>query len=185
MRASRLLIAALVPALSGCSSATRSGPEAPPSTVTTRIEGTVGATHLSRTNNAAASRVAIARPVRDVWEVMPDVYKELSIPVELLVPHEHRIGIEALRIRRKLGDLPLHRVLDCGGTPGAPNAETYEVTMVVLTQLSSPSAGETVLATLVQGTARSPNFGGAEVACTSNGVLEKRMEEVVRARLSR
>ena len=185
MRASRLLIAALVPALSGCSSATRSGPEAPPSTVTTRIEGTVGATHLSRTNNAAASRVAIARPVRDVWEVMPDVYKELSIPVELLVPHEHRIGIEALRIRRKLGDLPLHRVLDCGGTPGAPNAETYEVTMVVLTQLSPASTGETVLATLVQGTARSPNFGGAEVACTSNGVLEKRMEEVVRARLSR
>ena len=185
MRASRFLIAALVPALSGCGSATRSGPEAPPSTVTTRIEGTVGATQLSRTNNVAASRVAIARPVRDVWEVMPDVYKELSIPVELLVPQEHRIGIEVLRVRRKLGDLPLHRVLDCGGTPGAPNAETYEVTMVVLTQLSSPSAGETVLATLVQGTARSPNFGGSEVACTSNGVLEKRMEEVVRARLSR
>src|SRR5688572_13410838 len=96
MRASRLLIAALVPALSGCSSAPRSGPEAPSSTVTTRIEGTVGATHLARTNNAAASRVAIARPVRDVWEVMPDAYKELSIPVELLVPQEHRIGIEAL-----------------------------------------------------------------------------------------
>jgi len=185
MRTSRLLIAALVPALSGCGSATRSGPEAPPSTVTTRIEGTVGATHLSRVNNATASRAAIARPVRDVWEVMPDAYKELSIPVALLVPQEHRIGIEALRIRRKLGDLPLQRVLDCGGTPGAPNAETYEVTMVVLTQLSLASAGETVLATLVQGTARSPNFGGAEVACTSNGLLERRMEEVVRARLSR
>ena len=147
MRASRFLIAALVPALSGCGSATRSGPEAPPSTVTTRIEGTVGATQLSRTNNVAASRVAIARPVRDVWEVMPDVYKELSIPVELLVPQEHRIGIEVLRVRRKLGDLSLHRVLDCGGTPGAPNAETYEVTMVVLTQLSAPSAGETITTT--------------------------------------
>ena len=185
MRASRLLIAALVPALSGCSSATRSGPEAPPATVTTRIEGTVGTTQLSRTNNAAARRVSIARPVGDVWEVLPDVYKELSIPMEFLVPQEHRIGIEALRIRRKLGDLPLHRVLDCGGTPGAPNAETYEVTMVVLTQLSATSAGETVLATLVQGTARSPNFGGAEIACTSNGGLEQRFEEVVRARLSR
>jgi len=185
MRASRLLIAALVPVLSRCGSATRSGPEAPPSTVTTRIEGTVGATNLSRANSAAASRVAIARPVHDVWEVMPDAYKALAIPVEVLVPQDHRIGIEALRIRRKLGDLPLQRVLDCGGTPGAPNAETYEVTMVVLSQLSSTSAGETMLATLVQGTARSPNFGGAEVACTSNGALEQRMEEVVRARLSR
>ena len=119
----------------------------------------------------------------EVWKVLPAAYEDLGVKVEVVNSTELRMGNEAFRARRRIGNLQMVRLLSCGGTIGAPNAETYDITLYVVSQLSAGAQGSTTLATVVQGVGRSPNFAGNDVSCASTGAIERRIEELVRAKL--
>src|SRR5690606_40865365 len=62
------------------------------------------------------------------------IYESLGIPITRVDATSHIIGNEGLKVRRRLGDAPLTRYLDCGSGQGGPNADTYEVHLAVLTE---------------------------------------------------
>src|SRR5687767_9088092 len=112
----------LVVGLAACSSAPQSDPRPPAPAATSRISTGSGETVTLPTGaEAVVVRANITAAVGDVWNVLPSVYAELGIPVEFLSPSDYRIGNQSFRVRRRIGQLPMVRLLSCGGAPGAPN----------------------------------------------------------------
>jgi hypothetical protein len=117
--------------------------------------------------------------------VLPAAYEELGVKLEVVNSTAMRMGNEAFRTRRRIGNLPMVRLrlLACGGTIGAPNAETYDITLYVVSQLSAARAGVDHALDGRPGSGPIPNFAGNDVSCVSTGAIERRIEELVRAKL--
>jgi hypothetical protein len=163
--------------LAGCASSRSSGipdPGVETRTETVRVGG-VGAQHgttMTTVSSVSPGVTTIFSPIDDVWRVLPAIYDSLGIPVDRLDHAKHIIGNTGFKLRRRLGDIPLTRYLDCGQAQGGPSAETYEVNLSVLTELQ-PAARGTAAATIVQATARPVTFVGEHTPCKSTGGLEK------------
>lgn len=149
-------------------------------TETVRVGG-VGAqptTVLATVATVAPAVSTILAPIDRVWRALPAVYDSLGIPVDRLEHDKHIIGNPGFELRRRLGGVPLRRYLDCGDAQGGPSADTYEVTLSVLTELQPTETG-TSAATVVQATARPVTFAGERTACKSTGRLERRVAELL------
>jgi hypothetical protein len=125
-------------------------------------------------------------PVELVWDAMPAVYGALGIDFTTLDQKNRVIGNPELRVRHRLGKVPLSRYVACGGNGSQDNADSYEVKLTITTQLT-PAVGQTgtTVATVVQATARSLLFNSGDVSCASTQQLEHRITEVLRERLAR
>jgi hypothetical protein len=177
---SLLVIATAITA--GC--AKRIPPATTTTPATTRVElNNGGAVTLATNATVSELTSTVLAPVDRAWGIIEGVYADLGITAGVRNNEERRIGNEAIKVRRRLGSMSLSRMLDCGGTPGAPNADTYEVTLYVMTRLLPDAEGRTVVASTVTATARSTNFG-RDVACTSLGTLEQRIVDRLRERLA-
>lgn len=167
-------------ALAGCASSPRSAPPVDHATETVRVSGVgvqPGAT-LSTVSSVTPGVAKVLAPIDRVWSVLPAVYDSLGIPVDRLDQARHIIGNTGFKLRRRLGGVSLTRYLDCGSAQGGPSAETYEVTLSVLTELQPIEAG-TSAATVVQATARPVTFAGEPTGCTSKGPLEQRIATLI------
>jgi len=183
MRTTVALPLLLAATLGGCASRR-------PTTVTTsetvRVGG-VGAqpgTTLATVSAVNPGTVRLLAPVERVWAVMPAVYDSLGIPVARVEQARHIISNEGFKLRRRLGNVPLTRYLDCGRAQGGPSAETYKVNLAVLTELLPDGEGRTTAATVVKASARPVTFAGEFSTCTSTTALEMRIGELIRELLA-
>ncbi len=155
---------------------------------TVRVSNDVGAggTQLTTTSDYRGLVDALDVPVDSAWQAMPAVYTELGIDFNTLDQTRRVIGNDALRLRQRLGTLPLSRYVACGGDNGRENADSYVVTMAVRTQLvpDRVTSGTTVVTT-VQATARSLLFNSGDVECASTQRLEDRISTLLRERVAR
>ncbi len=182
-----LLMVAVTMGVSACASGSSSPELAPGSRVATQtvqtggsITGATGAMGLNMVNDANAVTKVIDGTVEVTWSALQSVYTSLEIPVARLEAAQKTIGNPAFRTRRRVGPLPMIRVVDCGGDSGMPNAETYDVTLDILSRVTTTSDGRSQLQTLVQGTARRATSGNPnDVRCSSLGGLEARIGEMV------
>ena len=184
MRTTVALPLLLAATLGGCAPSRR--PSTVTSTETVRVGG-VGAqagTTLTTVSAADPGTARLLAPVERVWAVMPAVYDSAGIPVARLEQARHLIGNEGFKLRRRLGNVPLTRYLDCGRAQGGPSAETYEVNLAVLTELLSDGEGRTTAATVVRASARPVSFAGEFSPCKSTGALETRIGELIREMLA-
>jgi hypothetical protein len=125
----------------------------------------------------AASRAA-------VFTALEAVFAGLPLPLTVRDAAAGTIGNEGYKFRRKLGDMPSRKLLDCGGSSGMPNAETYTIKMSVLTNVTDAGTGSTTLTTVVVASAENPNYPGSGVSCSSTGALEARIAGDLRTRLN-
>lgn len=180
MRLGRLIPLA---ALAACSSSSNVAQSAPvPETV--RVVGG-GAANIALGMNptaADAHSTTLSATVADVWRVLPAAYDALGIPLSVVDSTTHLIGNSGFNLRRRLGSIPLVRLIDCGTTQGGPSAETYDIHMSVVTQVK-PGDGGTIIGTTVEPMGRPAAFSGEYIRCSSTGVLESRLADAVRARL--
>ncbi|MBX9929106.1 MAG: hypothetical protein K2X99_09355 [Gemmatimonadaceae bacterium] len=172
--ATTLLLSTLVAA--GCS---------PPSTLdssgvsTVRVVGTggggtaVNAQAVTFANDALIKASALA-----LWKALPAAYDSVGITFGILDAARLSGGHSDLRPRRRLGKAALSTLLDCGSAQGAPSADSYDVRLSVLSQLTRVTDSTTTLSTLVQATARPISTAGDPVRCTTTGVLEGRIKAV-------
>lgn len=116
-------------------------------------------------------------PVERAWAVLPAVYELLGIPVGTVDPATRMLGNQALQARGRLGKVPLSHYLSCGGNSvtGISNADSYAMTIRVLTQLKPESDGGTKVSTLVDAYGRAQAFGNGDVTCGSTGELEQQI----------
>jgi len=175
MRAASVLLLAT---LSACASSTSGSPAVTP----IRSQGTVG---MSVDSRAHTYTQAIAYPVDQVWRALPAVYDSLKIPLNTLDAKTHTIGNDGFKIRRQLGTITLSKYIECGTTQIGPNADSYEVVLTVLTQVEPGTSGAAKVTTTFESSARPLAFAQEYSRCSSKGVLEARLMDVLRSRLTR
>ena len=116
-----------------------------------------------------------------VWGVLPAVFEQLEIDVNVVQAEDGIMGNDGYRARRIEGQR-LSRWLDCGRGPVQANADEYQVTLTVIVQLLVAQAG-TTLRTTVDAYARERGVSGGAIHCLSWGNLERRIPQLVMERL--
>jgi hypothetical protein len=169
--------------LLGCAS---SGPtiERPATPQTVRVTGSAAgnlSVGMSSTSDAKVTRVAAAPA--DVWRVLPGVFDSFAIPLSSVDDKARVLGNSGFNLRRRLGSVPLPRLIDCGTTQGGPSADTYDIRLSVLTQVSPAEGGGSSIITTVDAMGRPVAFSGEYVRCTSTGSLETRIADAIQAQL--
>jgi hypothetical protein len=180
----RFVVLAAAALLAGCSG------NAPPSTQTVRNTTSISTTGVGGSATASiesysdvggsAHRVSAA-PDR-VWEAMPAVYQGLGIAVGTSIPDAKTIGNVRLELNRVLAGQPLSTFVNCGeGPTGSPLADSYRVTMSLLTILAPAETGATRVETRVNASAVNRAVSGATVNCATTGRLESLIAERIRS----
>jgi hypothetical protein len=151
---------------------------------TTRLAFDGGSISVEMAADDRIHETPLAEPPERVWAVLPGVYESLGLPVTTMLGEHRLIGTQGARAPRRLGGEALSHAVSCGSGPfGQENADTYEVTLLTLTDVR-PRDGGSVMRTLVRGNARTPGTSDRAVRCASRGRIEQRVQELVRARLA-
>jgi hypothetical protein len=180
MRRLALLVVAVV--LPGCAS---SAPGAAIAGRDQTVHLSDGTTSLRIQPNDPMAIANVPYAAEAVWNVMAAVFDSLGIAVGTLDPTTRVIGNTALKVHGRLGAVPLSRYVDCGQTQGFPSAETYDVHLSVLTQVTGGKESTSTIATIVEAAARPVQFKGDYSRCESKGELEARIPRLVAARLNK
>lgn len=132
-------------------------------------------------NTSTATKTVLDMPMDQAWLALDQAYAVLTIAPSERNASTHLLGNTSFKARRKLGDVRLMNALDCGGESSAPNAESYDITMSVRSQLTPNPAGGTLLQSFVEGVGRNATTNNSNpVTCYSRGGIEKRIDELVR-----
>lgn len=178
----RILVLGLV-AAAGCAGSNPT-PGAAPAEQHVAVQGGGGGS-LNIVPTTGLSTHALAFPVAVVWKVLPAVFDSVAVPVDLLDPATHTIGNRGLKIRGKLGTVPLGRYIDCGTTQIGPNAESYNITLTLTAALSPQAGGGTSMTVNMEASAKPLAFSQEPFRCSTRGALERRVVDLTNALLSR
>lgn len=152
--------------------------------VETRVEVPTDVLVINAVEERRAVTHQVLQPVDSVWAALPAAYDEIGIPVKTMDTDARLIGNRNLRVRGRLAGMRLSRIVDCGsGQMGSANADTYTVTLEVVTTLQPQPVGALV-ETWVAGFATPEGVSAQAVRCTSTGRLEERLLEALGGRLA-
>lgn len=125
-------------------------------------------------------------PLDRVWAAVRVAYDSLAVPVSVFDPVTHTMGNATLRTRRRLGSVAMSKYLNCGDTQGGPSADSYELQLSILTVVRpAEEPGMSIVLTTVEAQGRPITLASEYTRCTSKGVLESRVLELVNAQLNR
>ena len=144
----------------------------------------VGSSAMGTMNiNQSNSYTAIATPVPvspdSAYALLVRAYVILEIPV-VPVDQKRAVGNDALSIRRRLGGMPMQKVIDCGDQMGLPNAETWDIHMNILSYVEATPNGKAQILTRIQAMGNPPDISNRDLTpCPSQGDLEKKISDLV------
>jgi hypothetical protein len=166
-------------AIAGCASSST-----PSMTRTTDIGvvGTGGGLRIRSNDGAKVS--TLAYPLARVWALLPSVFDSLGIPLTDLDQKTHVIGNSGLKAHKTLGKTALSKLIDCGASQGFPSADTYDIHLSIITQLTANEDG-TSIGTMVEASGRPMAFPGGYSRCTTTEALENQIVDLVKAKLAR
>lgn len=146
------------------------------------ITTAAGRTEMTLTHVDPSRANRVNAPADRVWQALVDVYEDLGAPVDMRSDTERGIGVRAWRTRRIAGER-LSRWLDCGAGVAGDYADSYSVTLFILSRVAAADSAATI-ATQVRASAR-PTGGasGQALTCHSRGALEWHIVEAVMERL--
>jgi hypothetical protein len=171
--------------LAAAACASPSGGVAPEHPETVRISGgsAPGTMQITTVTTTAPNVAILAWPVAAVWRVLPRVFDSLGIATNTVDSKSYVMGNAGFRVRRLLGKVPLSKYIDCGNAQGPPSADTYEIQMSIVTQLTPGAGNATTVTTTLEASGRPITLSSEYSRCTSRGVLEPAIAAVAQARL--
>jgi hypothetical protein len=123
----------------------------------------------------------MSAPIDSVWGALPGVYERLGIEPTLVDPRGYQIGNTRF-VSRHIEGARLSRYLQCGHSIGnSDNADSYRVTMSVVTRVRVDEDRQTVLQTELSASAKPRHVSGNAVICSTTGKLEARIAELASA----
>lgn len=170
-------------ALSACASSGTPEPGRPIAETVRLNGGSAGSLTINPSSSAASTSLSYS--IDRVWRVLPQVFDSLGIPIGVLDPAAHQVGNAGYKLRRQLGGVPLSRYFNCGETQIGPNADSYDLYLTAMAQLSANADGTTTLSTSMETAARPLSFSQDYTRCTSKGEIEKRILETIKRLLDK
>lgn len=179
----RVIVLLSLVAVTACaSSGSGTSSAAKPATQTINSNG-IGS--LTINNQSTADVVKLPYGADAIFRILPSVYDSLAVPVTSLLPATKSIGNPQFKTRQRLGKVAMSKYLDCGTTQIGPNADSYDIVLNVNTNVVANGAAESTVTTTFEAMARPATLSQAYSRCTSKGLFESRLTEIVKARLSK
>ena len=175
------LLTAVALSLSACASSSSTSTARP--ATQTISGGAAGSMTIATTTSSDVVHLAFTPDA--VWRIMPSVYDSLGVTVSTMDQARKTIGNANFKVRQKLGKKPLSLYLDCGASQIGPNADSYDVVLNVMSTVSAEGAQGAVLTTIVEAQSKPVTYNQAYSRCSSKGGIEKRISDLVNARLAR
>ena len=176
-----MLLTAAAYCLSACASSSSTSTARP---ATQTVSGGAAGS-MTIANSTSSDVVHLAFTPDAVWRIMPSVYDSLGVTVSTMDQARKSIGNPGYKIRQKLGKAPLSRYIDCGASQIGPNADSYDVMLSVMSTVTPEGAQGAVLTTIVEAQAKPVTYSQGYSRCSSKGGIEKRISDLVNARLAR
>ena len=180
----RLLRALPALALAACASGGASGSAAPVETTRTVI--TSASPTTSDIELVKDTRLAVHRTTASpdkVWATLPAALADLGLSGGPQTGQTRTYLASVSSIRRQLNKVPLSRYLECGTTPsGASGADTHLIRLQV-TSIVEPEGQGSRVRTQVLARATSIEGAAGIIDCSTTGVLEARLGDMLEARL--
>jgi hypothetical protein len=123
----------------------------------------------------------VAVPIDQLWHLIPATYDSLGIPLTVLEPKSHIVGNEGFKARQRLAKVRMSTYFECGTTQVDRNADSYELYIVMMTQLEAQGADSTKITTTADAAAKPLQFAQDYSHCTSKGVLEQSVFDIIMA----
>lgn len=132
-------------------------------------------------NESVVRADTVHAPVQATMAALVETYLTMEIPITDVDEAANRLETHDVRVRR-IDGARMSRWLDCGTGISGQRADSYQVTVTLLSSVlpAGPSASRVV--TDLDGNARPRDTSGSAVYCSSRGTLEARIVEEVRRR---
>ena len=181
-----ILAGTAVAACSSNPSPSTPAPEPVTSGQTVRVSAaSMGSTSARIVPSGGPNVLRVEASLDRIWKALPAIYDSLAVPLTVHDPRNRIIGNEGMVIRRRLGKVALSKYLECGRSQMDQNADTYEITMSVVTRLNVIDSVQTKVTTTVEASARGLQFAGQASACTTTGTLEIKFHQLLKDALMR
>ena len=180
---SRLVLTLFLALTGACASGGSAPPSAAPGAPPT-VRPTSSGLAVRLAVDSVRSTTVFQAPLDTVWSRLPAVYEALGIPVQVTDPGTWTFGNRRFTARNLAGKRSID-LMYCGHEGAGPSAvRATLVRLSVVSALRRLASGDTELTTEVTGTS-TPMDGTstASTRCVSNGELEQRIADAVRAQL--
>jgi hypothetical protein len=165
----------------GCASATTPGPETTTMPLTTAL--VANGTTMNIGGNASYVAIPTSVPLApdSVYQLLKAAYTKLEIPVAQWDASQRSVGNDLLKTRRRLGGLSMQTILDCGAKMGLSNAETWDISMNILSFVVEDGKGGSRVSTRIQAMGHDPLVSEREmIPCGTTGGLEVRIGNTIK-----
>jgi hypothetical protein len=162
----------LVLAVVGCATA----PAIPP-TQTDRVVVTTE-TQILRGSEGAVMSVVVKAPPAKVFTALTSIYGDLGIDVKLSDPTNGQVGNRNFVKMHRLAGEPISSYVDCGMMVTGLVADSYRVTMSLVSQVTPRDGGSNV-ETWLTAAARDLGTSTGDISCVSKGALETKVNQLV------
>jgi hypothetical protein len=146
--------------------------------VTLDAPGGSGSINLRLTHDVSGSADTVALATAPAWAALMRAYATLGIPISASDPSRHVLGAGPLRAHRKFGGMALSHALECGSSITGDNADMYEVTLRLVSEIE-PAGAQSIVRTQVAATAREVGSSNSPLRCSSKHGLEQRIARLV------
>lgn len=135
-------------------------------------------------NDGNSSRVVLAASADSVFAAVTSSYAMLRVPVTYSDRASGVQGNRKFTVSRTFNNQPVATWLNCGDDPfGGPNANSYPVTISLVTGAKASGGSSTVLETILSGYTYKQGGNTGQIYCASTGALEQQIAKMVASRL--
>jgi hypothetical protein len=173
MRISLMSGAALLCALAGCASATGSTPQE-----NGRVVDRTNTAVLRSRDETVQNTVHVAAKQDAIFAALADIYPALGVNIALQDPATGEFGNRNFSKMYRLGGVQLSNYLGCGITSTGPGADSFLVTMSLVSHVTPDATGSTVV-TRLDATAQDQGSSSARQACLTTGQLEQKVSDLL------
>ncbi len=156
-------------AAGGCATASGPPPEKHDRVIAVTESNIIRATELSTSQS-----IHVKAHPDSVFTLLRKIYPDVGVDVKLFDPAKGEIGNRNFSKYYNLKGVALHNFVGCGTTATGPSADTYRVTMSLVSYVFPDSTGSNV-STRLEAKADDTGLSKGMVSCLTTGMLEERV----------
>lgn len=127
------------------------------------------------TNADVGNQTVVSAPLDSAYAALNAAYQSLGVDIKTSDPAQHMLGNRHIVAMRTFLGSHLSTFFDCGNdaTIGTPRADSYQLSISVVSTLSAKDAQNTRVTTLATAMAIDLATSATPVYCPSTGKLER------------
>jgi hypothetical protein len=148
--------------------------------MTTSLVTAAGTMSIGSTMQFTAISMTVPIKPDSAYALLEIAYKRLEIPITRFDAATRSVTNEVLKVRRRVGGVPMQAAFDCGEKLGVSNAETWDMEINIISFVVEDIRGAKV-STRLQAVGHDPTVAGRDYTpCSTKGALEARIGNTVK-----